>query len=285
MKKKNADAGEPMNAPRITALRELAQEAELERRDFLYEATEQLRRFIDSNRERLREIGPLKLVDDDQDYLLFHPVDETWTTRLTYQDPADNEWYDEEQVIDSYAEIAELYNPADIFGWFLEAARDPVNHLIPADELAGEEEVVAAEETEEDWQAGLPPTQQETIAAQRLWQLADAFRGQIGDQQKQALREFAANAEDVLARTGDLQLLDETDDLLLLRSDGRFETSLDLSDLPAGSALNVEAHRAGLTVTEARVIAEFYDPADVLQWVTDALSERYPHVDFSAVYE
>ena len=46
MKKKNADAGEPMNAPRITALRELAQEAELERRDFLYEATEQLRRFI-----------------------------------------------------------------------------------------------------------------------------------------------------------------------------------------------------------------------------------------------
>ena len=273
-----------MSAPRITALRELAQDAELERRDFLYEATEQLRRFIDSNRERLREIGPVKLVDDDQDYLLFHPVDETWTTRLTYQDPADNEWYDEEQVIDSYAEIAELYNPADIFGWFLEAARDPANHLIPADELAAEEEVAEAT-TEEDWQAGLPPTQQETIAAQRLWQLADAFRGQISDQQKQALREFAANAEDVLARTGDLQLLDETDDTLLLRSDGRFETSLDLSDLPAGSALNVEAHRAGLTVTEARVIADFYDPADVLQWVTDALSERYPHVDFSAVYE
>ncbi|HEX6474802.1 MAG TPA: hypothetical protein VF114_06920 [Candidatus Limnocylindria bacterium] len=274
-----------MSAPRIQALRELAQEAELERRDFLYEATEQLRRFIDSNRERLREIGPVKLVDDDQDYLLFHPVDETWTTRLTYQDPADSEWYDEEQVIDSYAEIAELYNPADIFGWFLEAARDPVNHLIPADELAGEEELVEETGGDEDWQAGLPPTQQETIAAQRLWQLADTFRGQIGDQQKQTLREFTANAEDVLARTGDLLLLEEAEDTLLLRSDGRFETSLDLSDMPAGSALNVEAHRSGLTVTEARVIADFYDPADVLQWVTDALSERFPHVDFSAVYE
>jgi hypothetical protein len=145
--------------------------------------------------------------------------------------------------------------------------------------------VVEEAEQEEDWQAGLPPTQQETIAAQRLWQLADTFRGQIADQQKQTLREFAANAEDVLARTGDLLLLDETDDTLLLRSDGRFETSLDLSDMPAGSALNVEAHRSGLTVTEARVIADFYDPADVLQWVTDALSERFPHVDFSAVYE
>jgi hypothetical protein len=275
-----------MSAPRITALRELAQEAELERRDFLYEATEQLRRFVDSNRERLREIGPIKLVDDDQDYLFYQPVDETWTTRLTYQDPADSEWYDEEQVIDSFAEIAELYNPADIFGWFLQAARDPVNHLVAADELAAAEEPAPAEPGgEEDWQAGLPPTQQETIAAQRLWQLADAFRGQIGEQQKQILREFASNAEDVLARTGDLLLLDETDDTLLLRSDGRFETSLDLTDLPAGSALNMESRRAGLTVTEARVIADFYDPSDVLQWVTDALTERFPAVDFSAVYE
>jgi hypothetical protein len=272
-----------MSAPRITALRELAQEAELERRDFLYEATEQLRRFVDANRERLREIGPIKLVDDDQDYLLFHPVDETWTTRLTYQDPADNEWYDEEQVIEAFSEIAELYNPADIFAWMIEAARDPANHLIAADELAAEEEVV--ESGEDDWQSDLPPTQQETIAAQRLWQLADAYRGQIGEQQKQVLREFAANAEEVLTRTGDLVLLEEVDDVLVLRADGRFETSLDLADLPAGSALTVDPHRPGLSVTEARVVAEFYDPSDVLQWVTDALAERYPAVDFSAVYE
>src|SRR6266567_3507761 len=51
---------------RIVALRELAGEAELERRDFVYEATEQLRRFLDANRERLREIGPIVLVDDEQ---------------------------------------------------------------------------------------------------------------------------------------------------------------------------------------------------------------------------
>ena len=271
------------SSPRIIALRELAHEAELERRDFLYEATEQLRRFIDANRNRLREIGPIKLVDDDQDYLLFHPVDETWTTRLTYQDPADNEWYDEEQVIDAFSEIAELYNPADIFAWMMEAARDPAGHLLPADELAAEEALV--EGGEEDWQAGLPTTQQQTLAAQRLWQLADAYRSQITEQQKQVLREFAANGEEVLGRTGDLLLLEEVDDVLLLRSDGRFETSLDLTDLPAGSALPLDPHRGGLTVTEARVIAEFYDPSDVLQWVTDALAERFPAVDFSAVYE
>ena len=47
----------------------------------------------------------------------------------------------------------------------------------------------------------------------------------------------------------------------------------------------VEARRAGLTVTEAKTIAAFYDPADVLHWVTEALAERYPAVDFTAVYE
>jgi hypothetical protein len=275
-----------MTAPRLTALRELAAEAEMERRDFLYESTEQLRRFLDTNRERLSEIGPIKLVDDETDYLLYHPVDGTWTTRLTYQDPADNEWYDEEQLVEAVSEVVELYNPADIYAWLMEAAANPTEHLIPADAL---EEAESLEEPDEpaaaDWQAELPPTQQETIAAQRLWQLADAYRGQIGAQQRQLLREFTANAEEVLKRTGELTLIDEPDDGLVLRADGRFETSLDLSDLPVGSVAAEEAQRPGMSIVDSRTVAEYYDPADVLQWVTDALNERYPHVDFSAVYE
>ncbi|MDP9269805.1 MAG: hypothetical protein M3P14_02300 [Chloroflexota bacterium] len=275
-------------SPRIVALRQLAEEAELERRDFIYEATEQLRRFLDANRQRLTEVGTIVLVDDDQDHLIYHPKDETWTTRLTYQDPADSEWYDEEQVVESVSEIVELYNPADIFAWLMEAARDPAGRLVPADELERDERAEVEEPEEEggeDWQRGLPQQQQETIAAQRLWQLADAYRSQIATQQSQALREFTANAEEVLAKTGDLVLVDEPDDTLVLRSDARFETSLDLTDLPAGAAHSIDSHRPGLTVTDAKVIADFYDPADVLAWVTDALNERYPHVDFSAVYE
>lgn len=271
-----------MTAPRIAALRALAAEAELERRDFLYESTEQLRRFFDQQRERLREIGRVKLVDDDQDYLIYDPVAESWTTRLTYQDPADNEWYDEEQTVEAFSEIVELYNPADIFAWLLEAAHHPTEHLIPADELQAAEAV--GDEEEHDWERELPEEQRETLAAQRLWQLADAYRTQIEGTQKQVLREFAANAEEVLARTGDLVLLDEDDDALLLRADARFETSLDLADVPNGAQPG-EPRRPGLTITDARTIAEYYDPSDVLQWVTEALAERYPAVDFSAVYE
>jgi hypothetical protein len=270
-------------SPRLVALRELAGEAELERRDFLYEATEQLRRFIDANRDRLREVGPIKLVDDDQDYLLFHPVDETWTTRLTYQDPADSEWYDQEQIVDTISELVELYNPADIFAWIIEAAKDAPGHLLAADELAREEELV--EGGGDDWETALPTTQQETLAAQRLWQLADAYRAQLATAQGQLLREFSANAEEVLRRTGELVLLDEPDDILVLRPDGRFETSLDLSDRPEDVLADVEPRRPGLSVTEAKTVAAFYDPADVLQWVTEALAERYPAVDFTAVYE
>jgi hypothetical protein len=269
-------------SPRLVALRELAAEAELERRDFLYEATEQLRRFLDQNRERLREIGPIKLVDDEQDYLLYHPVDETWTTRLTYQDPADNEWYDQEQLVETISELVELYNPADIFAWLIETSRDAPSHLVAADDLKREEELG---EFGDDWEADLSPSQQETLAAQRLWQLADAYRLQLSTAQAQHLREFSANAEEVLRRTGELVLLDETEDVLVLRPDGRFETSLDLSDRPEDVVGGVEAQRPGLSVTEAKVIAAFYDPADVLHWVTEALAERYPAVDFTAVYE
>ena len=89
----------------------------------------------------------------------------------------------------------------------------------------------------------------------------------------------------MLRRTGDLVLLDEPEDILVLRADARFETSLDLSDHPEDVVTSVEPRRPGLTVTEARTIAAFYDPADVLHWVTEALAERYPAVDFSAVYE
>jgi hypothetical protein len=82
-----------------------------------------------------------------------------------------------------------------------------------------------------------------------------------------------------------LALLDEPEEVLILRADGRFETSLDLSDRPEEVLGAVEARRVGLSVTEAKAIAAFYDPADVLHWVTEALAERYPAVDFSAVYE
>ena len=43
----------------------------------------------------------------------------------------------------------------------------------------------------------------------------------------------------------------EPDDILVLRADGRFETSLDLSDRPEEVVASAEARRTGLSVTES----------------------------------
>jgi hypothetical protein len=55
--------------------------------------------------------------------------------RSTYQDPADSEWYDQEQLVDSVSELIELYNPADVYAWLMEAARDAPAHLVAAVEV------------------------------------------------------------------------------------------------------------------------------------------------------
>ena len=58
-----------MDTSRNDLLGEIARDAELERSDFLVQATEQLNKFLKSNRERIAELGGLTLIDDDPDYL------------------------------------------------------------------------------------------------------------------------------------------------------------------------------------------------------------------------
>jgi len=54
-------------------LGEIASEAALERKEFLVEATDQLRRFLDGQAERIRELGGMVLIDEDPDYLSIAP--------------------------------------------------------------------------------------------------------------------------------------------------------------------------------------------------------------------
>src|SRR5829696_9195377 len=58
-----------MDTGRNDLLGELARDAELERSDYIVQATEQLRRFLDANRGRISDLGGLTLIDEDPDYL------------------------------------------------------------------------------------------------------------------------------------------------------------------------------------------------------------------------
>ena len=65
--------GDGMDVSRNDLLGELANDAALERTDFIVQATEQLPKFLDRNRERIAQLGGLTLIDDDPDYLSIAP--------------------------------------------------------------------------------------------------------------------------------------------------------------------------------------------------------------------
>ena len=109
-----------MDDKRSAILGEIAAEAGLERASFLNDAAAQFVRFLESNRSRIAEVGGLVLIDEDPDYLSVAP-DGTFRSRSRYQDEATGEWVSETEVIESGAELVELYNPAELYAAFREA--------------------------------------------------------------------------------------------------------------------------------------------------------------------
>jgi len=114
-------------------LGELAADAALERSDFIVQATEQLRKFLDHHKDRIAVVGGLTLIDDEPDYLSIAP-DLTFRSRSRYLDDITGEWVSETEVIESSSELIELYNPADIYAAFGEAAREAAG--MPAEPTA-----------------------------------------------------------------------------------------------------------------------------------------------------
>src|SRR6187551_2788566 len=117
------DRRRTMDTGRNDLLGEIAADAALERSDFLVQATDQLRRFLDRHKERIGAYGGLTLIDEEPDYLSIAP-DLTFRSRSRYQDETTGEWVSETEVIESAAELIELYNPADLYAAFAEGARE-----------------------------------------------------------------------------------------------------------------------------------------------------------------
>src|SRR3954466_1396680 len=93
------------------ALGEIASDASLERTAFLAQAGDQLKRFLEANRARIKEVGGLVLIDDDPDYLSVAP-DGSFPSRARDQDDVTGEWRTETEVIESAADLFLQYNAA-----------------------------------------------------------------------------------------------------------------------------------------------------------------------------
>ena len=196
-----------MDTSRNDQLGELAADASLERTDFLAAASAQLSKFLDTNADRISELGGLVLIDDEVDYLAI-AADLTFRSRSRYLDEATGKWVSENEVIDNPSELIELYNLADIFAAFQEATKEEAGmgeeptatadllrsaDIAPADTISlGGDNPYAA--VADEWAAGgrevEGPPESEEEAAERLYDLALAFQERSQQTEAHLLEQF-----------------------------------------------------------------------------------------------
>jgi hypothetical protein len=272
-----------MDTGRNDLLGEIAADAALERSDFLVQATDQLRRFLDRHKERIAAYGGLTLIDEEPDYLSIAP-DSTFRSRSRYLDDLTGEWVSETEVIESPSELVELYNPADIFGAFSEAAREAAgfgeeptgtDEMLDAAGISPDETVSLGEDpyagAADSWAAGQPEEVEiddDDTAARRLYDLALEYQERSQRTEAHLLDDFevaAATASNVI---GDLVIVDDDDERLVLVRSGEFRAEV----------VPEEADGTWRTLTGPDELVEFYDPTDVFGDLADALAEAYPAV-------
>jgi hypothetical protein len=271
-----------METGRNDLLGELARDAELERSDFIVQATEQLRRFLDANRNRISGLGGLTLIDEDPDYLSVAP-DMTFRSRSRYLDEGTGEWVSDTEVLESASEVVELYNLSDVFAAFAEAAREAAGKVEPtaAEELfevagigvdetgpVGEDPYAAAAD---DWAAAQPTdleADDEESAARRLYDLALDFQGRSQHSEARLIEQFETAAERLTGKVGDLIVVDDEDERLVLERNGNFRAEVVPED----------SDGEWRTLTSAEEIVEFYDPTDIFGDLADALADAFPTV-------
>jgi hypothetical protein len=272
-----------MDTGRNDLLGEIAADAALERSDFLVQSTDQLRRFLERHKERIAAYGGLTLIDEDPDYLAIAP-DSSFRSRSRYLDDLTGEWVSETEVIESASELVELYNPADIFGAFSEAAREAsgmgaeptaTDDLLDVAGISPEETVSIGEDpyagAADSWAAGQPEEAEITdddAAARRLYDLALEYQERSQRTEARLLDDFEVAAADASNVIGDLIIVDDDDERLILARNGEFRAEV----------VPEEAAGTWRTLSGPDELVEFYDPTDVFGDLADALAEAYPAV-------
>lgn len=273
-----------MDVSRNDMLSELASDAGLERTDFVVQATEQLGKFLDRNRERISQLGGLTLIDEDPDYLSVAP-DCTFRVRSRYEDADTGEWVSDTEIVETASELIELYNPVEIYAAFSEAAREAAGfaaeptatgELLAASGISPEETIGLGDDAgyvgaAEQWAAGRAPmleADDEESAALALYNLALDFQDRSQQVEAGLIDQFEDAAARVTEQLGDLIIVDDEDERLVLGANGRFRAEV----LPEGG------DGKWRQLTSPDDIVEFYDPTDVFGDLADTLAEAFPAI-------
>jgi hypothetical protein len=268
-------------------LGELAADAALERTDFLVQAADQLHRFLEANRDRIAEVGGLTLIDEEPEYLSIAP-DLTFRSRSRYLDEETGQWQSDTEVIESAAELVELYNPADVYQAFAEAAREAAglapeptatDDTLDAAGIAPDETVdldstsplddpyAAAADQWAARQTGETP-EDDAEAARALYDLTLTFLERSQRTEARIFEQFEEAARPIAPALGDFMITDDDDERLVLTADGALKAEVVPED-------DVDTWRQ---LEDPIALVEYYDPMDVFSDLADALAEAYPEV-------
>jgi len=261
-------------------LGEIATEAGVERASFLTDAGGQFVAFINDNKERIKELGGLVLIDDDPEYLSI-TEEGTFRSRTRFQDDS-GEWVSETEEIESAAELVEIYNPSDIYAAFADAARDEAGldpqptaaeDLLEVAGVASEMGVDQDEgsESDDDWINRIPTPADKPEAARYLYDLALTFQEKSQRSEARLLDDFQDASEGLAAMLGDSKILEDEDERMWFKANGAFEAEVVPEHDEDG-----EPQWQALAVPEDMV--QFYDPTDLFGDLAEAIAETHPHV-------
>ena len=268
-----------MEARRNALLADMARDAEIERTDFLARAGEQLDRFMSSHEGRIRQLGGIVLIDEDPDYLAV-TEDGTFRSRSRVYDEARGEWITENEVIETAAELVELYNPADILQAFADAQAEDlgIEDAGAGDDDEGEgagsarvDDAYAA--AADQWAAGqpdVPEARDEQTAAAALYGLALDFQDRSQRTEGGLIEGFENAASSLLGLVGTLVIVDDDDEHLALGTGG-FRGRV----IPEGAT-------AWQDISSPDQIVRYYDPTDVFGDLAEAIADAYPAVSGDA---
>ncbi len=182
----------------------------------------------------------------------------------------------------------EIYNPADVFAAFAEAARAEAG--LSAEPTAAQDlfETAGVASTEtvgtpvdpyaeaaDDWaaaQAGTAPVDT-TDAARRLYDLALTFQERSQASEARLIEQFESAAQGYSRMLGDTMILDDEDERLWFRASGSFEAEV-LPEREEGD----EAEGQWTSLRSPDDMVQFYDPTDLFGDLAETIADQFPEV-------
>jgi hypothetical protein len=239
---------------------------------------------MSTNAGKIRQLGGLVLIDEDPDYLAVAP-DGTFRSRSRVFDDATGTWIAETEVIETAAELAEIYNPADILQAFADAEANVAgsgDDGLDADAADAPEGATGGEKGKarkggdaayaaaaDQWAAGqpdVPEVTNEEAAARALYELALDFQDRSQRTEAGLIEQFENAAMGLLSHVGTITIVEDDDEQLTLGVGG-FRGKV----VPEG-----EGGWADISTPDA--IVRYYDPTDVFGDLAEGIAEAYPGV-------